>query len=123
MRRMTSVDWSSLKHFRAEEFTSPDSMSYQLLRLLDSARVYAGIPFVINSSFRSWPEGSSHAKGYAVDIATDHRSAYVVVRSLMRVGLDRIVVYDSHVHVDCDPDKPHPVLLPGVYYAASKDVP
>jgi zinc D-Ala-D-Ala carboxypeptidase len=48
-----------MKYFKLEEFESPDEpgsgcmMDENFLELLDEARDYAGIPFVITSGFRT----------------------------------------------------------------------
>ncbi|QDP63160.1 MAG: putative peptidase M15 [Prokaryotic dsDNA virus sp.] len=115
----------SLRYFKREEFDSPDvigsgcQMDKHFLSLLDSARHIAGVPFKINSGFRT-PEynkelekrgykvakTSPHMKGLAVDIATpDSVTRYKVMNSLMRVGFTRFGVGKGFIHVDCDEDK------------------
>ena len=63
------------------------NMSKEFLFVLDEARELAGIPFIINSAYRS-PEhplsiknpSSSHIKGLAVDIkATDSKTTFIHV--------------------------------------------
>ena len=88
-------------HFEISEFDSPDEpgsgnrMQETTLRMLDDARSIAGIPFRINSGFRSKSHNayiggskhSSHCYGYAVDIhCTDSRSRSVIIDSLRTAG-------------------------------------
>lgn len=121
---MTSTQWETLRHFRPGEFVAPEYMSYKLLVLLDSAREYAGVPFVINSSFRSvreFTDPQSHFLGYAVDIkAETSYTRWKIVTSCVRAGFERIGIYPRHVHVDVHPDYPQPVMWLGTY--PSKDM-
>ena len=71
------------KYFKESEFKactprcSMQDMSQQLMYMLDAAREIAGIPFVLNSAYRSkeWDKSkgrtgnSAHTRGLAVDIA------------------------------------------------------
>jgi len=93
------------------------NMSKEFLFVLDEAREIAGIPFVINSAYRS-PEhplsinpSSSHIKGLAVDIkATDSNTRFKIVQALMTVGFTRIGIADTFIHVDLDLDKTQNVI-------------
>ena len=88
-------------------------MNKNFLFVLDEAREFAGIPFVINSAYRSPNHplsvknpSSSHIKGLAVDIkATDNATRYKIVEALIRVGFTRIGIADTFIHVDLDFDK------------------
>jgi len=102
------------KYFKQIE----DNMCTDFLAKLDEAREYAGIPFKINSAYRS-PEhplsiknpSSSHIKGLAVDISVnDSRTRFVVLNALMHVGLTRIGIADTFIHVDMDCDKSQSVI-------------
>lgn len=116
---------TKFKYFTEKEFDSPDlegsgcQMDKHFLSLLDSARHIAGVPFKINSGFRT-PEynidlakrgykvakTSPHMKGLAVDIATpDSRTRYKVLTSLMKVGFVRFGFGETFIHVDCDEEK------------------
>jgi len=87
------------------------NMNLLFLAKLDLAREYAGIPFKINSAFRT-PEhnakiggkpNSSHLRGLAVDISiSDSRTRYIVLEALIHVGFDRIGIADTFIHVDDD---------------------
>ena len=95
-----------------------NNMNKDFLFVLDEAREFAGIPFVINSAYRS-PEhplsiknpSSSHIKGLAVDIkATDSNTRFKIVQALITVGFTRIGIADTFIHVDLDLDKTQNVI-------------
>ena len=94
------------------------NMNKNFLFVLDEAREFAGIPFVINSAYRSLthPESiknptSSHIKGLAVDIkATDSTTRFKIVEALISVGFTRIGIADTFIHVDLDFDKTQDVI-------------
>jgi len=90
------------------------NMDVDFLAKLDEAREFAGIPFVINSAYRS-PEHnakvggkptSSHLKGLAVDIkAKDSTTRGIILDALRMVGFNRIGIAKSFIHVDLDLEK------------------
>jgi len=107
-------------HFDINEFDSPDEigsgkrMQDSTLQMLDDARSIAGIPFRINSGFRTkehnayvgGAESSSHCYGYAIDIhCTDSRSRSIIIDSLHRAGFNRIGIGKTFIHADNDPEK------------------
>lgn len=109
-----------MRHFNISEFDSADlpgsgsHMDIEFLKALDNARELAGVPFKINSGFRSKAhnekvggvEGSSHTKGYAADIhCSDSRSRSLILDSLISVGFNRFGISKSFIHVDNDPNK------------------
>lgn len=94
------------------------NMNKEFLFVLDEAREFAGIPFIINSAYRS-PDhplsiknpSSSHIKGLAVDIkATDSKTRFKIVKALIEVGFTRIGIADTFIHVDLDLDKTQEVI-------------
>ena len=95
------------------------NMNQEFLSKLDEARELAGIPFKINSAYRS-PEhnakiggkpNSSHLRGLAVDISvTNSRQRFVILESLIRVGFNRIGIADTFIHVDLDKEKSEKVV-------------
>tara|TARA_R110002096_G_scaffold57083_3_gene145077 strand:- start:173 stop:496 length:324 start_codon:yes stop_codon:yes gene_type:complete len=102
------------KHFKKIE----QNMDEDFLSKLDEAREFAGIPFIINSAYRS-PEHplsiknptSSHMKGLAVDIkATDSSTRFKVIEALVSVGFTRLGIADTFIHVDWDFDKSQEVI-------------
>lgn len=95
------------------------NMDKYFLSKLDEAREMAGIPFHINSAYRTKEHNakiggspnSSHLKGLAVDIsATDSRTRYTILDALLSVGFNRIGIADTFIHVDLDKDKSQNVI-------------
>ena len=122
----------TLKNFKLEEFDSPDfkgsgkNMDAGFMQLLDRARTEAGIPFKINSGYRteshnakvggkpktSSSKGSSHMYGLAADIGcTDSVTRQKIITALVKVGFTRAGIAQSFVHVDLDKDKPNAIWL------------
>lgn len=72
-----------LRHFQIREFDSPDApgsggaMKIRFLQMLDEAREQAGIPFIVNSGYRTPAHNaavggvpnSAHLHGWAADIS------------------------------------------------------
>jgi zinc D-Ala-D-Ala carboxypeptidase len=103
------------KYFKEIE----QGMNVGFLTMLDSARELAGIPFVINSAFRTEEHNkkvggkpnSSHLKGLAVDIkATNSRTRFLVLNALIAAGFNRIGIADTFIHVDFDLTKDKDVI-------------
>ena len=114
-----------MRNFNLKEFDSPDlsgsglNMDKCFLEMLDNARDIAGIPFVINSGYRTLEHNakvggvnsSSHTKGVAVDIAcNESRARFVIVSALKDAGFTRMGISDSFIHVDSDSDKAKNVI-------------
>ena len=115
-----------LIYFNISEFDSPDEvgsgyrMNKDFLRRLDTARGIAGIPFKINSGYRTAHHndtvlqariGSSHKKGLAVDIAyKGSRQRYLIINALMIVGVNRFGIGKTFIHADVDKTKDEDVI-------------
>jgi zinc D-Ala-D-Ala carboxypeptidase len=114
-----------LKYFQLSEFDSPDEvgsgkkMDSKFVEKLDYARGNAGIPFKINSGYRTqeWNMkvggrfGSSHKKGLAVDIACNgSRERYLILNALMEVGINRFGIAKGFIHCDVDNSKDPDVI-------------
>jgi len=114
-----------LKYFKLSEFDSPDEvgsgkkMDSKFLEKLDYARHNAGIPFKINSGYRTKEHnalvggrvGSSHLKGIAVDIGYNgSRDRYLILNALMQVGITRFGIAKSFIHCDLDNSKDAKVI-------------
>ena len=114
---MTAINIRKMSKYFEE--INDGNMNQEFLAKLDKAREYAGVPFRINSAFRT-PEhnkeiggvaNSSHLKGLAVDIGvTDSRNRFIVLESLINIGFNRIGVAKSFIHVDDDKDKSERVV-------------
>lgn len=121
-----------LKNFKLEEFDSPDfkgsgkNMDANFMQLLDRARTEAGIPFKINSGYRTEShnakvggkpktnasKGSSHMYGLAADIGcTDSVTRSTIIAALIKVGFKRIGIAKTFLHTDLDNDKPNAIWL------------
>lgn len=81
---------------------------------LCTARMLAGVPFIITSSIRckTWnhqvggAETSSHLTGQAFDIkATDSRTRFKIIEACINAGFKRIGVSRGFIHVDDDQTK------------------
>jgi uncharacterized protein YcbK (DUF882 family) len=108
-------------NFTYQEFDSPDSpgsgakfMSDEFITKLDYARDLAGIPFKINSGYRTKAHNkkvkgspnSSHMKGLAADIhCADNKSRFTILTSLIAAGFNRIGIAKTFIHVDLDTNK------------------
>lgn len=115
------MDWSEVRHFTRGEFGRSGDIDPcpDLVKMLDTAREIAGVPFVINSGIRT-PErnaevggvdSSAHLTGHAVDIrCPSSRHRYLMLAALMEAGFRRIGVGDTFLHCDTDPSKPQNVL-------------
>lgn len=82
---------------------------------LIQARIYAGVPFVINCAIRCAKHNvevggvinSAHLTGHALDIkADDSDLRFRILAGLIKAGFNRIGIYDTFIHVDDDPAKP-----------------
>ena len=105
------------KYFKPDEIVGLDKY---LVELLDNAREYAGIPFIINSGLRDKETNeevggvcdSAHLKGLAVDlqcITSDAR--FLIVSSLLTAGFTRIGIGKTFIHCDIDHTKPQKVIF------------
>jgi zinc D-Ala-D-Ala carboxypeptidase len=118
--RQYSIRKNNMKYFKLSEFDSPDmvgsgeAMDKEFLSKLDQARSLCDIPFRITSGYRSKAHNlkvggvsnSSHIKGLAADIAcTNSAARHIIVSALLKVGLNRIGIADTFIHVDRDPSK------------------
>lgn len=118
------------KYFSASEFRActPScdiaQMNPAFLALLDKVREAAGIPLVLNSAYRS-PEyekahgragTSAHCEGWAVDIRCNtSANRYIIVAAALRIGIQRIGIGKTYVHLDCSPSHAQGVIWD--YYA------
>lgn len=108
-----------MKYFKLSEFDSPDEpgsgskMDPDFLEKLDSIREEAGIPFHVNSGYRTEAQNikdggkkdSAHRKGKAADIsAISSHDKFMIVRAAIEKGILRIGIGATFIHLDnaCD---------------------
>jgi zinc D-Ala-D-Ala carboxypeptidase len=105
----------------ARHFTDAEIVGLQpkLVEMLDNARDVAGIPFIITSGLRTMDanalaggaHNSSHLRGLAVDLAVGgDMDRFLITKALLAAGFNRVGLYVSHVHGDCDDSLPPNVL-------------
>ncbi len=111
-----------MKYFKLSEFDSPDdtdsgdNMDIDFVRKLDEAREIAGIPFKVNSGYRTpfhntkvgGVKDSSHIKipCCAVDVkAEDSRTRFLIISAAIKVGINRIGIGKNFIHLDADKTK------------------
>lgn len=110
----------NLRYFVESEFEqarpacSLSDMDANFMQRLDTARELAGVPFIINSAFRSVEyekskgrKGtSSHCKGCAVDLhCISASNRFNIVSALVKAGFKRIGIAKTFIHVDFDNEK------------------
>ena len=112
----------TVKYFNLSEFDSPDevdsgdNMDLDFLRKLDEAREIVGIPFKVNSGYRSvnynkkvgGVSNSSHIKipCCAADIhANTSRDRFLIMSAAIKVGINRIGIGKNFIHLDTDKTK------------------
>lgn len=107
------------KHFSDDEVANLDP---RLVEMLDHARGYAHIPFIITSGYRTREENeaiggvqnSAHTCGLAVDLRCEgSRTRFRIVCAAVLAGFRRIELADKHVHLDIDDTKPQDVIFFG----------
>jgi uncharacterized protein YcbK (DUF882 family) len=119
-----------MRYFKLTEFDSPDApgsgakMDKEFLAMIDEARHLAGVPFKINSGYRTQAhhnsltkrglktaKNSAHLRGFAADIhCPDSSKRYAIILGLLGAGFNRIGVANTFIHVDNDPSLPEDVI-------------
>jgi len=118
--------WKTVRYFHPSEFDSPDQpgsgsmMERGIIQALDIIREGLGRPLVVNSGFRTashnatLPDSSkdsSHIRGWAVDLSVrDSRTRSAVLSGAHKVGIVRIGIGKTMVHLDMDPALPQWVI-------------
>lgn len=107
-------------YFKPIEFEQPGmpgsglKMDGNFIKQLIKCREIAGIPFNINSGYRSelWerkhgrPGTSAHTKGLAADIqAIGFNTRFLIVRAAIQAGFKRIGIAEHYIHLDADTSK------------------
>ena len=116
------MDWSRVRYFRRHEFgqgepdIEPDPL---LVEMLDEARQFAGIPFVITSGLRTQERNSevggaptsAHLTGHAVDIrCPTSRHRHKILEAALMVGFRRVGIGRGFVHLDTDSAKAQDII-------------
>lgn len=106
---------TTAKYFVEREFElcspscSLQDMHQATMLKLDAARKIAGIPFVLNSAYRSPSHDKSrgrsgtgaHTLGRAVDIrCSSDRNRFIIIEALLKAGFHRIGIAKSFIHAD-----------------------
>jgi uncharacterized protein YcbK (DUF882 family) len=114
-----------LKHFNYSEFDSPDVqgsgqlMDKAFLDMLDEVRDKYDKPININSGFRTpahneavgGKNDSSHLLGLAADISCNKsKDRFDLINCLLDVGINRIGIASTFIHVDIDKNKTQNVI-------------
>jgi len=118
--------WQKIKNFKSTDFDSPDEigsgfkMKQSTIEKLQIARNIAGIPFKINSGYRTiaynskigGKPNSAHLRGHAVDIScNDSALRYKIILALLAAGFKRLGIHNSFIHADDDSSLPNEVLF------------
>jgi len=111
-------DWKH-KYFKPTEKTGSmgtcADLQDSLLKKLDKAREYAGIPFIITSGFRTLEHNrkvggasnSAHLRGLAADIKVSNSSdRQKVLEAGIKAGFNRYGIAKTFIHFDCDSNLP-----------------
>lgn len=107
----------NLEHFTPAEFVrcvpscSIEQMDADFLRVLDASRTASGVPFILNSGFRSpeWDMAHKrtgrgyHTLGRAVDVkCLDGHTRAAIVRACLDFGLS-CGIANTFIHIDNRP--------------------
>lgn len=116
---LTTLRENNYKYFSKTE-VEKWKLKPELWLLLDTLRTNCGFPFIINSGLRTKQENdklkdsasdSAHLSGLAVDISIkDSIKRFKIITESLKLGINRIGVADTFVHLDIDKTKPASVV-------------
>ncbi|MES2382890.1 MAG: D-Ala-D-Ala carboxypeptidase family metallohydrolase [Bacteroidota bacterium] len=104
-------------YFKEEEVAGLNPV---LVRMLNRARTFAGIPFIVTSGLRTpeknaevgGKEDSAHLTGLACDIqCTNNEERANIMKGAIFAGFKRIGIGKGHIHLDIDHEKPYPRIF------------
>ncbi len=113
-----------MKYFTLDEFDCPShqgsgvNMDGDFIAKLEQAREIAGVPFKINSGYRTKERNeqvggvpnSSHLNGLAADIAiASGNERYIILNALIKAGFKRLGIAKTFIHCDTDSSKSNSV--------------
>lgn len=118
------IDEQLSAHFKRSEFAckcgcGANNISLELVKKLENMRKTLKRPIIIISGVRCLKHnsgeggvsGSAHVDGLAVDIAVNSGSERLeIITNALFVGITRIGVANTFVHIDIDKSKPIDVL-------------
>jgi len=102
------------KYFKESEVIG---LKHEFVTMLDKARGFAGVPFVITSGYRTpeknskvgGVENSTHTNGLGADIkCTDSAVRFKMIKAFLEAGFTRIGIYTAHIHVDMGKNPQYP---------------
>ena len=118
-------DWNNIRYFIQGEFDSPDKpgsgelMQEKFVQNLDELRSQCGFPFYITSGYRTLEHNqevggttnSAHQRGWAADISvSSNRQRFTLVNLALAMGITRIGIGNTFIHLDLDPASPPNVI-------------
>jgi len=126
------IDWTTIIHFRKDEFIRPELLRPKMIQMLDDLRRFYGSQLVVSSSWRDADRNaqvggasdSSHVAAYApdgfysgIDLTTPANlftkpEYFSITKAAYAVGFRRIGLYKDfkHLHVDSESRLPQEVL-------------
>lgn len=119
MARITAKYFTEAEFRKCVPPCSLQDMDQQFMRQLDAARASAGIPFVLNSAYRSraWEiskgrtGAGDHPQGRGADIRCNTSANRMkIVRALLDNGFRRIGIGKTYVHAGLGRDLPQDVI-------------
>lgn len=106
---ITSKYFTEAEFQRCSPSCSLQDMKQTTMSKFDTAREIAGIPFVINSAYRSVEHDrargrsgkGAHPQGRAIDIRCNtDRNRFLIINALLKAGFTRIGIAKTFIHAD-----------------------
>lgn len=116
LSKLNAIGMDKYKYFSEKEIVG---LKPELVQKLDMARDYAGIPFKINSGYRTEDKNedvggvkdSAHIHGLAVDLVCNASGTRMkMVDALLKAKFNRIGIAKTFIHADVDKSKPQDVI-------------